>query len=275
MNPKLKFRFHNTDLNQDEAIALLSTVDGTENMVIDLSKVIKINARSATEMFSLAVKQQNPALANLAARLAISAEVGDRSLFPKSPQASGNRALKETLETKIEGPLENIIESLIKRDARWTAGVASILMFAPFATDDHRYADDKKTLKEIAIDQNKLLKKHRIGHRCPAFRGFIDGVQPLDKPGVHRSESFFTSPTYNALREGLTFCKTNDLVVLSQGLSVGSYNLASSKTNPPTSHLQRNYWQIQLSDRGADLVEKWGDISDFLVNFWMSKTPMT
>jgi hypothetical protein len=102
-----------------------------------------------------------------------------------------------------------------------------------------------------------------------------DGIEPLDKPGIPRSESFFTSPTYNALREGLTFCKTNGLVVLSQGLSVGSHESTSTRNNPPTSHLQRSFWQIQLSDRGADLAEKWGDISDFLVNFWVSKTPVS
>jgi len=275
MNPKLKFRFHNTDLNQDEALALLSTVDGGESTVIDLSKVIKVSARSATEMFSLAVKQKNPALANLAAKLAISNDIDDRTLLKKPVQRAGGKALKEALETRIDGPVENIIETLLRREARWAAGVGSILMFAPLPSEDPRYADDKKTLKEIAVDQNKLLKHHRVGHKCPAFRGFANGIEPLDKPGINRSESFFTSTTYNALREGLIFCKTNDLVVLSQGLSVGSYDDSSSRSGPPTSHLQRNYWQIQLSERGAELAEKWGDISDFLVKFWVSKTPVS
>lgn len=264
MNSKLKFRYFNTDLNQDEAAALLSIVDGGENTVIDLSKIIKINARSATEMFSLAVKQKNPALANLAARLAITNEGDDRSFLKKTSQKNPNDALKETLGKKIEGPVENIIDHLMTRNARWTAGVASILMFAPFSSDNKTV-----TLKEVAIQQNKFLRNRRMPSGCIAFKGFINEIHPADKPSTPRSESFFTSPTYNALREALIFCKSNDLVELTQGVSVGANN--TSKNPLLTSRLQRNYWEIKLSRRGDELNDKWGDINDFLASFWETK----
>lgn len=264
MNSKLKFRYHNTDLNTDEAAALLSIVDGGENTVIDLSKVIKINARNATEMFSLAVKHKNPALANLAARLAITNNGDDRSFLKPTKNVSGPNALKTALEKPIEGDVENIIESLIRRDARWAAGVASILMFAPEGPDE----DNMLTLKEISVEQNKFLKIKRLNYKCLAFKGFANGIEPMDKPKIPRAQSFFTSPTYNALREGLIFCKANQLVNLRQGVSVGGSGNPQTQNYPPTDHLQRNYWKIQLSERGMELAEKWGDISDFLVNFW-------
>lgn len=267
MTSKLKFRFHDTDLNSDEAAALLTITKDEETPIIDLSKIIKITARNASEMFDLAIKQKNPALANLAAKFAMASDASDRT-FQRSRRRTGDtNKQKSSLEVPIEGSIENIIDKLHRREARWAAGVASILMFAPDGPDEN----NTLTIKEIAVEQNRFLKLQRVNPNCIAFRGFVDGIKPLDSTGIARNESFFTSPTYNALREGLIFCKANNLVVLRQGVSVGSLESSPSEDTGNRSHLQRTYFSIQLAERGIELFTKWGDIGDYLSNFWSAR----
>lgn len=288
MTSPLKFTYESTELNSDEAEALLSLANNKDDLIVDLSNVIKVNARSATEMFSLAVKHKNPHLASLAARLAISSEnvdrspkkttinvVSNKSKATKKLKAPVKNALKELLERRIEGPVENIINELLQRNCRWAAGVVSILTFAPGKTVNNYWQTDTITLKELAIEQNITLRRERISDESLAFKGFaLKGaydVIPNDGPKVSRNESFFTSPTYNALREGLIFCKANGLVELSHGLSVGTNKTDDNRFGPPTAHLQRTFWQIKLSPKGEELIKQWGDSLDFLVNFWSSR----
>ena len=288
MTSPLKFTYESTELNSEEAAALLSLANNTDDLTIDLSNVIKVNARSATEMFSLAVKHKNPQLASLAARLAISSDNVDRSPKAKtinlvsSPikkakkfKAPTKNALKEVLERRIEGPVENIINELLHRNSRWAAGVVSILTFAPGKTVNEGWQVETVTLKELAVEQNIALRRERLAPESLAFKGFsfkgAYDVIPNDGPKVERNESFFTSPTYNALREGLVFCKANGLVELSHGLSVGTNHPIDTQAGPPTAHLQRTFWQIKLSPKGEELIKQWGDSLDFLVNFWSSR----
>lgn len=290
MTSSLKFTYESTELNSEEAAALLSLANNKDDLVIDLSTVIKVNAKCATEMFSLAVKHKNPALASIAARLVINQEENvDRRPNKRSQKEiisiqkkhrekfteSKKSALKALLETRIDGPVENIINELLQRDSRWSAGVVSILTFAPGKTVNQG-PKETVTLKELSVIQNIALRRENLSPNSLAFQGFsfhgAYDVVPKDSPNVNRSESFFTSPTYNALREGLIFCKTNDLVELSHGLSRGSLNAArGGEDSGAAARLQRKFWQIKLSPKGEELIKQWGDSLDFLVNFWASR----
>lgn len=288
MTSLLHFKYESTDLNQDEAEALMSLASNKENLIIDLSKVINVSARSATEMFSLAVEHKNPALASLAARLAMGSN-DDRSTKPKKnlqPQKNQTHFSvtpkkphpKNKFDIKIDGSNDELIDFLLQRQARWVAGVVSILTFAPGKTVNIYHSIKSKTLKELAIDQTLELANQNVNYRSIAFKGFNVNprngsyiVIPNDGSDVDRRHSFFTCPTYSALREGLIFCKANDLVTLEKGLSVGSFKEKTSVAGPPTAHLQRTFWKISLSPKGEELIKHWNDSVDFLVNFWGSR----
>lgn len=263
-----QFLLQSTPIEHSEAVALMQAAQNKESgpFEIDLAKVINISKIDSKKLFDMAVKHENPNLATLAFKMSVRHKDA-----PKAPTAvlTPTRAPRNQ-EVVVGASIEDLIATL--HDSNNYRAVGAALLIASTQRNDWT------TLKDIATNYvNKVWRESDISEKSVLFRGFksIDeGLGPMWhplelQPGVERKKTFHVSPIYIGLREGLLWCRKNDLIEQKSGISVGTMRAnASSNANS----MQRVYYKIRATERGERMKSIWGDVDNYIYNFFKARS---
>lgn len=254
-----QFRLGGVPLETSEAAALLNMSNGSSKApVIDLETLIGHDALDAGKLFEMAVSKQDQSLASLAWKISIQQQNKTTTKKPETPKLKVVRTAHSDLED-----LEEIIEYLNNSSSYSAMGVAMLL----------RAASRKEwiTLRATAIQfANQMwsssLTKKGFAMNSKMFRGFEftnGSLSPVDlSSGVERRNTFHVSPMYIALREGLIYCKQQNLVEQEKCVSVGAPY--ATKKSPQADSTRRIYYRIKASERGKELTSMWADLDRYI-----------
>jgi hypothetical protein len=247
-----QFRIGGTILEQNEAEALLSaTKNGTVPTIIDLNPVLTHAEMDAAKLFELAVTQKNQDLASLAWKISVQQQQEAKTKeSPKTPQLT-------LVSYEKQKNLDAIIHHLNNTTSYRSLGVAMLLK----ATKEKEWV----TLREVATQfANEMWPN--VSRNCKLLRGFEHRggkLTPVDlSSGIERRHTFHVSPLYIALREGLLYCKSQDLMEQKKMLSVGAPYAKTA--DPRTESTRRIYYKIKATSRGEALTELWADIDRYI-----------
>lgn len=233
---------------------------------IDLAKVININKIDSKKLFDMAVKHESPHLATLAFKMSVRHKDEPKTSPSRPTQARANRIP----DMASGATVEDLIAKLHDSNNYWATGAALLIA----STQRNEWT----TLKDVAVNYvNRIWRESDISEKSALFRGFKstdEGLglvwQPLElQPGVERKLTFHVSPIYIGLREGLLWCRKNDLVEQKSGISVGTIRTnASANANS----MQRVYYKIKATEKGEKMKSLWGDVDNYIYNFFKSRT---
>ena len=260
LDMNFQFQLGGVPLEANEAAALLSMnkTGSSSPTMIDLESVIDSEALDAGKLFEMAVSKQDESLASLAWK--ISVQQKDKKVIPVKKEPKFKVITGKPSDTKS---LEEIIEHLNNSSSYSSLGAAMIL----------KAASEKEwvTLRTTAIGfANKMwadsLNKKGLVLNYKMLRGFElqnGSLEPVHlSSGVKRKDTFHVSPMYIALREGLLFCKKQDLVIQKNRVSIGApYSKGTSKQADST---RRIYYSIKATERGHELLSMWADIDRYI-----------
>ena len=258
----IKFKYQGCTLENLEAIALMKAAKAPQPFEVDLGKLIDIKVIDSQKLFKLSVEQQNPALANLAFKLATT-EKKEFKVVVKAP-TSAKVSKKQEPVTKTQAV--DIVDYLNRKSCYRNAGATLLLHFC--ATTESR------AIRDIAVEfANKCLSEYKIDPRSVVFRGFTKTKTGLLEPiethsAVIRRDSFHVSPLYIALRAGLTYCDNNGLLSIRQQYSNGSH---SENASAKADLMRRMFYTFKLTGKGNEVKETWGDMEAYLVKFFNSR----
>lgn len=239
---EIQFHFDGVVLEHDEA-----------ELILNNKGKLKINVRSLIDnqldyqkLFELAVAKKNSDLATLAARIGMSQD---------SPAKATPKRIKKNLK------VNDVIDACLSNPSYRTVGVATLLMYA---------TDEKRTMKSVATSLiQDFYENDDLPLTCRVFKGFeVDTytgvVAPIEKlKNANREGSYYSSPLYVSLCQGMKFMRTNDLVNVEERWSFGGKNASDQAMTT-----QRKYYVYSLTDKGEEIRDTWGDIGDFVVNYW-------
>lgn len=254
-----QFRLGGMPLETSEAMALLTMNSGSSKPpVIDLETLVGHVALDAGKLFEMAVSKQDQNLAALAWKVSVQQQNKTTSKKSQTPKLKVIKSVHSDVKD-----LESIIEHLNNSSSYNALGVAMLL----------RAASKKEwiTLRATAIQfanqmwSNSLTKKG-FATNSKMFRGFEftnGSLNPVDvSSGVERRNTFHVSPMYIALREGLLYCKQQNLVEQEKCVSIGA-PYASNKS-PQADSTRRIYYRIKASERGKELTSLWADLDRYI-----------
>ena len=139
-------------------------------------------------------------------------------------------------------------------------------------------ADDQQLLRDIAVMQVNKAWNKGITEHSTIFRGFEDDGKSF-VPIVTRAEkggTTFTPPLYNALREGLKYLVKNGLAEATAKTTWGSDD---KELTDNEKQLCRTVYEVNLSSKGKELNEIWGDAEKFIYSIgkseWSDKSGLT
>lgn len=262
-----QFLLQSTPIEHSEAVALMKAAQNKESgpFEIDLEKVINISKIDSKKLFDMAVKHENPDLATLAFKMSVRHKDA-----PKAAAVSTAVRTPRVPEMAVGATIEDLIAKLHDSNNYWATGAALLVASTQ--------RNDWTTLKDVAVNYvNKVWRESDISEKSVLFRGFRSedsGLgpmwQPLElQPGVERKMTFHVSPIYIGLREGLLWCRKNDLVEQKSGISVGTVRAnASSSANS----MQRVYYKIKATEKGEKMKALWGDVDNYIYNFFKSRS---
>lgn len=247
-----QFRIGGTILEQNEAEALLSaTKNSSTPTIIDLNPVLSHAQMDAGKLFELAVTQKNQDLASLAWKISVQQQQeAKKKETAKTPKLT-------LVSYEKQQSLESIIEHLNNTTSYRSLGVAMLLK----ATKEREWV----TLREVATEfANEMWP--RVSTNCKLLKGFehkAGKLTPVDlSSGIERRYTFHVSPLYISLREGLIYCKSQNLMEQKKMLSVGAPY--AKTTDPRTESTRRIYYKIKATERGEALAELWADIDRYI-----------
>jgi hypothetical protein len=260
----MQFEFQIGDLTLDktEANTLLQAAEIDSTIKIDLSKHIDARYIDSQKLFTLSVERKNPALAALAAKLAI-----------EGVQPSSKRIYRKTGEKKISSlevdPMDptEVLHTLLSTPSLKHVGAAMIL---------HALQEtNNQTIREMAIFEVNHLRQWWLlkNPNSDILRGFKlvnDEYVPIYKTAsVDRAECFHASPIYTSLRDGLSFLVKSGLVLMNEEIEFGSNDRELKGTQ---SHLRRKVYKCSLSGRGRETAEIWADPMTYIARFWNNRS---
>jgi len=249
-----QFLLNGTPLDAGEAATLIKTVKNSRTApTIELSKVFDTSKLDSKALFEMAVDKGSQELASLAWKISVGK--------PAKKMKAGRPAAQKTV---WEGP-EALIEELHKSRSYWAVGAAMIL-------DYFSEINDWSTLRKIAIFYiNDIDASDKVPHDSVLYKGFtwseeLDMYDPLAlRTGIDRKNTFYVSPMYLSLREGMNWCMKNGLVEQKSQVSYGSLDGTSGPT------MQRVYYNLRLTKRGQDVSQLWADSNEYILNFFTAR----
>lgn len=256
-----QFTYHNTLLDNEEVSALLSASkpDSETPFTIDLKKCINLKVLDPMSLFQQSVKSKNPALATLAAKLAINEAPPKTVRKPKS--------ISKVLFSTPKENADTLIHNLVSSPSYKTVGAALLLL--------HGSSSEFKTLREVAVDfANEMYNSKTVFANSLLFKGFkLDKATGKLVPqeyasNIKRKETFHVSPLYLSLRGGMLLCKAANIIVTKSAYSIGSYR---NPVDEKSKHLQRKYYTYSVLPRGEEIRDQWSDMHDFVINYFAQR----
>jgi len=257
----IQFLLQDLPLDRNEVLALMEPgLNGSAKPIkIELSDFIVGSFSDSQKLFEMAVKNNNKGLVDIAWKIAMTKGTSTQKPNAKKPVGFDfHRNVRASEKAHTSLSVEDLIEKLNSHQANWATGAAMLLQ----ATSKGEY----RTLKDIActfvnsnaFDSNSVNYK---GFELNRYNGMYEPVEL--RVGVERKFTFHVSPIYIGLREGLVWCKKNDLVLHKNGISYGS----NSKTTQGTNQMQRIYYKVKANERGEELVKLWADMDNYIMSF--------
>jgi hypothetical protein len=255
----LEFTLGDLRLDKSEVSALFSVTDKQPTISVDITKHVDQALFNSKKLFNLSVQQRNPQLATLAAKLAIYKPARSRRSYRKTGYKAASQ--QEVNPLSIDEALNMFLASQSLK----TTGAAMLLLMGS--------KGDKITLKQTATAMVNMLDHRLLTPTADCFRGFrrddMGFYQPvLSGPGVTRSDCYHTSPMYTALRDGLSLLVRSGLATMEEKTSVGS---ETKELVGQAQLLQRKVYHVGLTDTGTQVVHMWGDVEDYIDNFWSKR----
>jgi len=257
-----EFSIGELTLDKSEATTLFQASESEPTIKIDLSKHIDARYIDSQKLFSLSVQKKNPALAALAAKMAIE---GVKTPSKRTYRKTGDKRIT-SLEVSPMEPTD-VLHTILSTPSLKHVGAAMILHALQERND--------QTIREIAIYEVNYLSDWWLikAPNSDLLRGFkrVDEEWiPLNKsPEVDRCDSFHASPIYTALRDGLAFLVKSGLVLMTEDVAFGSNDRELTGTQ---SHLCRKVYKCSLSGRGRDTAEMWADPLNYIAKFWNKRS---
>lgn len=260
-----KFTYQGTPLDSTEAAALVTAVQGTKPLSIELGKLVDKRKLSSKTLFDLAVREAKPELANLAWKISVGKD-----------SASPLRVLEDVKQAKPKPAAQinrlsqdAIIDKILCSKSYWAAGAALLISNLDTA--------GWTTMRNVATSfANHCYELNLVPTNSVLYRGFRktkeNEYEPIDlAKGVVRRESFHVSPIYIGLREALIFCQEQGLVETRSSVSTGySTGEPSNQTGPGL--LSRVFYEIRLSEKGEALQKTWEDAEDYAIAVFKSRS---
>lgn len=254
-----QFRLGGVPLETSEAAALLNMSSGSSKPpVIDLETLIGHDALDAGKLFEMAVSKQDQNLASLAWKVSVQQQNKTATKRIETPKLKVVKDVRSDLKD-----LESIIEYVNSSSSYSAMGVAMLLK----ATSKKEWVTLRSTAIQFANQMwSASLSKKGFAMNSKMFRGFEftnGSLSPVDlSSGVERRNTFHVSPMYISLREGLIYCKQQDLVEQERCVSVGA-PYAVNKA-PQADSTRRIYYRIKASERGRELISMWADLDRYI-----------
>lgn len=260
----IQFLLQDLPLNRNEVLALMEPeADASQKPIkIELSEFIVGSFPDSQKLFEMAVKNNNKGLVDIAWKIAMTKDNEKTKPSHKTPSPTKATTVKASERIYESSNVEDLIEKLNSHQSGWATGAAMLLR--------ETSRGEWKTLKEIACD---FVNENTFNPSSTNYRGFeLNRYNGLYEPrelrtGVERKNTFHVSPLYIGLREGLTWCKKNNLVQQKSAISYGS----NSRVNDSAGQMQRVFYKIKANERGEQLVKLWADIDDYILNFCKSR----
>lgn len=265
-----QFLLQSTPIEHSEAVALMEVAqpNRAKPFEIDLEKVINFSSIDSKQLFEMAVKHENPNLASLAFKMS----VRHKDLTTTTPTVARPQRTTKAKETIAKATVDELIAKLHDSHGYWATGAALLIA----STRQSEWT----TLKDVAVKYvNHAWTETDMPIKSVVFKGFKptgrdangdwDSFEPLElQPGVERKDTFHVSPIYIGLREGLGWCRRNNLIEQKSGISVGPVR---SNASERSEKMQRVYYKIRATEKGERMKAMWADVDDYIFNFFKSR----
>lgn len=257
----VQFKLNGVSLDHSEAEMLLATQKSKFDngcLELDIGKYFKVDKINAKTLFALSIEKQRPELAALAAKIAIN-KPGNKSKTRK--RTRGVKRIND-VEAKTTD-IDECLDYLLTQRKLGCIGAAMVLETAN--------EQSPITLKDIAVLQVNKCWDKGMNERSAIFRGFFDNGEAFE-PYVTKAEkglvTFHSSPLYNALRDGLKYLINHGLAEAKAETSWGS---DTKQLEGSAAELRRVVYEVNLTKKGEELVNRWNDISLFIYSYWESR----
>ena len=253
---QVKFEIAGIQLKDSEAKTLLSLGNESPTLTVDLMEHVDGKLLDSGKLFNLSIEKKHPELVALAAKIAITGPV---SRVKKQPR--GRHTISNLEVTKIS--LDQALEELCNYKSLKCVGAAMVLKSLSNARS--------MTIRDIAVQQVNDLWDKDVDAQSSLFNGFkrVNGeFAPFVAQPQKGLMTYHSSPIYGALREGTAWLKKTGFIEVKSETQFGSVD---KKLKGTEKHLQRKVYQLQLSESGGVLADTWGDLDEFILNFWNTR----
>jgi hypothetical protein len=255
----LEFTIGDLPLDKSEVSALFSVAEKQPTISVDITKHVDRALFDSKKLFNLSVQQRNPQLATLAAKLAIYKPAKPRRTYKRTGHKAVNLQQVNPLST------DEALNMFLTSHSLKTTGAAMLMLMCSNGV--------KATLKETATTMANMLDHRLLDRGSDCFRGFHRNEKgfleaTLQSPGVDRATCYHASPMYTSLRDGLCLLIRSGLATMEEKTSFGSEDKELSER---AQLLRRKVYHVGLTETGNDVARSWGDIEDYIDNFWAKR----
>lgn len=254
---QLLFNVGGVEIKQSDAEALMS-MSNTATINLDLASYLTKDQLNAKKLFELSVEKERPELATLAAKIAIGGPIKPK----KRERQKGFRRLHQVVAADVD--INSCLDTLMTNKKLSSVGAAMIL--------ETVNKEKSMTLRDIAYNQVNTAWDKGLPESCSIFRGFEDNGEemvPIIAKPAKGEVTYHSSSVYNALREGLKYLVQQGMA---KAIAKTSWGSDDKKLSGSETLLRRTVYEVQLTDKGKDLAGTWGDIDDFIFNFWNERS---
>jgi hypothetical protein len=230
-----EFSIGELTLDKSEATTLFQASESEPTIKIDLSKHIDARYIDSQKLFSLSVQKKNPALAALAAKMAIE---GVKTPSKRTYRKTGDKRIT-SLEVSPMEPTD-VLHIILSTPSLKHVGAAMILHALQERND--------QTIREIAIYEVNYLSDWWL-IKAPDS-DLLRGFKRVDE-------------------EWIPFLVKSGLVLMTEDVAFGSNDRELTGTQ---SHLCRKVYKCSLSGRGRDTAEMWADPLNYIAKFWNKRS---
>lgn len=230
-------------------------------ITVDLSSYLGGEMLDSNKLFNLSIETAQPALATLAAKIAIQKPPIQQKVIQlrKKSKTKGKRnKLSEAPVSKVS--VDKAIEKLLTNKTLTNVGAVMVLISLT--------KRNNITLRQCATDQVNSLWLQDIDSRSTVFNGF-DRVAGIFQPFVAKAQkgliTYHSSPVYNAMREGSKLLVRMGMVKATAEVQFGSTE-KSLEGNMKT--LRRTVYRFSLTDTGKKMLKNWDDADNFVFSYW-------
>jgi hypothetical protein len=259
-----EFTLHGVDISKSELGVMLEVTGVKPVIKIEAERYLPNKLIDASKLFALSIEKQSPELAALAAKLAIKGKTLKKTKVACLHKKAMRLTDLETTPINVEEAIEKITTS----EALRHIGAATILSTL------QKSGGEKMTLRQIATRAvNRLAFSGEVGADSACFRGFRSDSEGNYKAvvkgkDVSREDCYHASPMYTALREGSQTLRQWELINAEEIVTFGS---EEKDLDTNSQKLRRTVYKISLSPRGIEMVNKWGDLSQYVSYRWSQR----